>query len=49
MLIRPDGFVAWAGTPEQPDHDGLKNALGHWFGVNLTTTETFVSSMVDTP
>lgn len=49
ILIRPDGFVAWAGTPEQPDHDGLKNALGHWFGVNLTTTETFVSSMVDTP
>lgn len=38
MLIRPDGFVAWAGTPEQPDHDGLKHALRHWFGVNLTVT-----------
>jgi hypothetical protein len=28
VLIRPDGYVAWAG----PDGDGLKDALRTWFG-----------------
>jgi hypothetical protein len=27
MLIRPDGYVCWAGAP-----DALEPALGHWFG-----------------
>ncbi|QRX90091.1 FAD-dependent monooxygenase [Streptomyces noursei] len=27
MLIRPDGYVCWAGGP-----DGPEPALGHWFG-----------------
>ncbi|MEV6622908.1 FAD-dependent monooxygenase [Amycolatopsis sp. NPDC051106] len=27
MLIRPDGYVCWAGNPA-----GLEPALGHWFG-----------------
>ncbi|MFG1641226.1 FAD-dependent monooxygenase [Amycolatopsis sp. NPDC049252] len=27
MLIRPDGYVCWAGDP-----DDLEPALGHWFG-----------------
>ncbi|GAB3745486.1 FAD-dependent monooxygenase [Amycolatopsis oliviviridis] len=27
MLIRPDGYVCWAGDP-----DDLEAALGHWFG-----------------
>ncbi|KOV87907.1 FAD-dependent monooxygenase [Nocardia sp. NRRL S-836] len=27
MLIRPDGYVCWAGKP-----DDLEPALGHWFG-----------------
>ena len=27
MLIRPDGYVCWAGNP-----DNLEPALGHWFG-----------------
>ncbi|ANN20037.1 3-(3-hydroxyphenyl)propionate hydroxylase [Amycolatopsis orientalis] len=27
MLIRPDGYVCWAGDP-----DALEPALGHWFG-----------------
>ncbi|MGW3995595.1 FAD-dependent monooxygenase [Amycolatopsis sp. NPDC004772] len=27
MLIRPDGYVCWAGNP-----DNLGPALGHWFG-----------------
>jgi 2-polyprenyl-6-methoxyphenol hydroxylase-like FAD-dependent oxidoreductase len=37
ILIRPDGFVAWAGTTERPDPDGLEHALQRWFGVELTT------------
>jgi hypothetical protein len=28
VLVRPDGYVAWAGT----DGDGLENALRTWFG-----------------
>ncbi|MGW2258593.1 FAD-dependent monooxygenase [Streptomyces sp. NPDC001780] len=28
LLIRPDGYVAWAGA----DPDGLKTALARWFG-----------------
>jgi len=28
LLIRPDGYVAWAGA----DPDGLRAALGRWFG-----------------
>ncbi|ORA09802.1 FAD-dependent monooxygenase [Mycobacterium arosiense] len=40
MLIRPDGIVAWAGTAERPDHDGLQHALRHWFGIDLTAART---------
>lgn len=32
LLIRPDGYVAWAGT------DGLPEAAEHWFGTSLTTS-----------
>ncbi|MCT4356438.1 SDR family oxidoreductase [Streptomyces sp. Je 1-79] len=28
VLVRPDGYVAWAGSDEQ----GLRAALGRWFG-----------------
>jgi 2-polyprenyl-6-methoxyphenol hydroxylase-like FAD-dependent oxidoreductase len=29
VLIRPDGYAAWAGDPTDPD---LPRALSHWFG-----------------
>jgi 3-(3-hydroxy-phenyl)propionate hydroxylase len=29
VLIRPDGYVAWVGSPTQPD---LADALTTWFG-----------------
>ena len=35
LLIRPDGYVAWAGktdTPGRPDLGGLQDALSRWFG-----------------
>ncbi|NUP00826.1 MAG: hypothetical protein HOW59_23180 [Nonomuraea sp.] len=30
LLVRPDGYVAWAATGERPD--GLGEALTAWFG-----------------
>lgn len=30
LLIRPDGYVAWAA--DELDHDGLRAALERWFG-----------------
>lgn len=32
LLIRPDGYVAWAASPDTPGHDGLRQALTTWFG-----------------
>ncbi|MGX9886894.1 FAD-dependent monooxygenase [Streptomyces sp. NPDC002276] len=31
LLIRPDGYVAWAGSADETP-DGLVTALGRWFG-----------------
>jgi hypothetical protein len=36
LLIRPDGYVAWAASPNTPDNDGLRDALTTWFGVPNT-------------
>jgi 2-polyprenyl-6-methoxyphenol hydroxylase-like FAD-dependent oxidoreductase len=33
LLIRPDGYVAWATSLDAPDGDGLRHALTTWFGV----------------
>jgi 2-polyprenyl-6-methoxyphenol hydroxylase-like FAD-dependent oxidoreductase len=32
MLVRPDCYVAWASSSEQPDEDSLRAALTAWFG-----------------
>ncbi|XXX62080.1 hypothetical protein WME82_27025 [Sorangium sp. So ce128] len=35
LLIRPDGYVAWAaaaGEPEASAHRRLRRALANWFG-----------------
>ncbi len=32
LLIRPDGYVAWAASPNTPGNDGLRRALTTWFG-----------------
>ncbi|GAA2343554.1 FAD-dependent monooxygenase [Streptomyces kunmingensis] len=35
LLIRPDGYVAWAAAPDEPSgrvQDGLRTALAGWFG-----------------
>jgi 3-(3-hydroxy-phenyl)propionate hydroxylase len=32
VLIRPDGYVAWATPSDAPGNDGLRHALTTWFG-----------------
>ena len=32
LLIRPDGYVAWAAAPDAPQAGGLRRALTTWFG-----------------
>jgi 2-polyprenyl-6-methoxyphenol hydroxylase-like FAD-dependent oxidoreductase len=33
LLVRPDGYVAWASSEPKPDVDELRRVLAHWFGV----------------
>ncbi len=33
ILVRPDGYVAWAAAPGSGDTNGLRQALQTWFGV----------------
>lgn len=40
LLIRPDGYVAWAGT----DAAGLENALTRWFGAPVLSEELSLTS-----
>lgn len=35
ILIRPDGFVAWATSDSEPDLSGLARAAKRWFGVDV--------------
>ncbi len=39
VLVRPDGYVAWAVTANATDSDGgLADALSHWFGTAAMIT-----------
>jgi 2-polyprenyl-6-methoxyphenol hydroxylase-like FAD-dependent oxidoreductase len=33
VLVRPDGYVAWASSEAVPDTDELRGVLTHWFGI----------------
>lgn len=33
VLVRPDGYVAWASSQARPDPDELRDALTRWFGI----------------
>ncbi len=35
LLVRPDGYVAWASSMPTPDAQELRGALTRWFGVTL--------------
>ena len=34
LLVRPDGYVAWASSATAPDPDGLHAAAAAWFGIS---------------
>jgi 2-polyprenyl-6-methoxyphenol hydroxylase-like FAD-dependent oxidoreductase len=34
ILVRPDGYVAWASSAQDPDIDALRQVLRRWFGVS---------------
>jgi 2-polyprenyl-6-methoxyphenol hydroxylase-like FAD-dependent oxidoreductase len=33
LLVRPDGYVAWASSASKPEVDGLRRVLRDWFGI----------------
>jgi 2-polyprenyl-6-methoxyphenol hydroxylase-like FAD-dependent oxidoreductase len=33
LLVRPDGYVAWASSALKPAVDELRGVLAHWFGI----------------
>jgi 2-polyprenyl-6-methoxyphenol hydroxylase-like FAD-dependent oxidoreductase len=33
LLVRPDGYVAWASSAPKPTTDELRRVLAHWFGI----------------
>jgi 2-polyprenyl-6-methoxyphenol hydroxylase-like FAD-dependent oxidoreductase len=33
LLVRPDGYVAWASSAPEPGIDELRGVLAHWFGI----------------
>jgi 2-polyprenyl-6-methoxyphenol hydroxylase-like FAD-dependent oxidoreductase len=37
LLIRPDGYTAWAASPGTPGNHGLRHALTTWFGAPGTS------------
>ncbi|HYB39980.1 MAG TPA: FAD-dependent monooxygenase [Mycobacterium sp.] len=43
LLVRPDGYVAWATSETPPDAAGLDQAAHRWFGTTLIGGEKAVS------
>ena len=39
LLIRPDGYLAWATDQDTPGHDGLRQALTAWFSATRVPAE----------
>ncbi len=35
LLVRPDGYVAWASSMSAPDTDELRDVFTRWFGITL--------------
>ena len=35
VLVRPDGYVAWASSDDRPDTEGLRDVLARWFGTDF--------------
>jgi len=33
LLVRPDGYVAWACSDATPEIDDLRGVLAQWFGI----------------
>jgi hypothetical protein len=33
LLVRPDGYVAWASSEPKPDVDELRSVLKTWFAI----------------
>jgi hypothetical protein len=38
LLIRPDGYIAWAAASDEHVAAALREALSHWFGSAVATT-----------
>ncbi len=36
LLMRPDGYVAWASSATEPEVDDLRGVLHRWFGIAWT-------------
>lgn len=50
LLIRPDGYVAWAARSDEGEHESqqrLRSALEKWFGAAGSTATTSVASSGD--
>lgn len=41
LLLRPDCYVAWASSADNPDADELRDALTRWFGPARGTSEPY--------
>ncbi len=41
LLVRPDGYVAWASSAPRPDTDELRRVLAHW---GIETRKSAISS-----